>query len=109
MATTHQRYDLIIVGFLDSTSHLSSMSNIWLDNYVYTIESFRQSRALFNPGGVLQVSYYALANFVRLRIFSMLQIAFGEPPLMSELSEFPRGDVIFLTGHAVLQTARLVP
>src|SRR5439155_3095813 len=30
MATTRERYDLIIFGFLDSTSHLSSMSNIRL-------------------------------------------------------------------------------
>ena len=101
MATTRQRYDLIIVGFLDSTSHLSSMSNIRLDNYVYTIDSFKQVRALLNPGGVLQVTYYALANFVRLRIFSMLQTAFGEPPLMTELTEGPRGDVIFFAGPAL--------
>jgi hypothetical protein len=109
MATTTERYDLIIVGFLDSTSHLSSMSNIRLDNYVYTIESFKQARALLNPGGVLQVTYYAVANFVRLRIFSMLQTAFEEPPLMTELAEGPRGDVIFFAGPAVSKKSDFVP
>src|SRR5262245_7450168 len=61
MATTDQKYDLIIFGFLDSTSHLSSMSNIRLDNYVYTVESFRQARLLLEPSGLLQVTYYAVA------------------------------------------------
>jgi hypothetical protein len=51
MATTNRKYDLIIFGFLDSTSHLSSMSNIRFDNYVYTIESFRQAHLLLEPGG----------------------------------------------------------
>jgi hypothetical protein len=109
MATTSERYDLIIVGFLDSTSHLSSMSNIRLDNYVYTAESFKQARALLNPGGVLQVTYYALANFVRLRIFSMLQTAFDQPPLMTELAEGARGDVIFFEGPAVSAKPEFVP
>src|SRR5437867_3776751 len=87
--------------FIASFAALSSMSNIRLDNYVYTIESFCQARALLNPGGLLQVTYYALANFVRLRILSMIEAAFGERPLMTELSEGPRGDVIFFAGPAV--------
>jgi hypothetical protein len=109
MATTSERYDLIVFGFLDSTSHLSSMSNIRLDNYVYTVESFQRARALLNPGGVLQVTYYAVADFVRFRIFSMLQKTFGQPPLMTELAEGPRGDVIFFAGPAVSQKPDLIP
>ncbi len=101
MATTRERYDLIVFGFLDSTSHLSSMSNIRLDNYVYTVESFQQARSLLNPNGLLQVTYYAIANFVRLRIFAMIQAAFGQPPLMMELSGGPKGDVIFFAGPGI--------
>jgi hypothetical protein len=108
MATTSQRYDLIIVGFLDSTSQLSSMSNIRLDNYVYTIESFRQARALLNPDGVLQVTYYALAGFVRLRIFSMLQSAFDGPPLMTQVRDGLGGDVVYFAGPAVARRPEFV-
>jgi spermidine synthase len=107
MATTRERYDLVIFGFLDSTSHLSSMSNIRLDNYVYTLESFKAARSLLNPDGLVQITYYALANFVRLRIFAMLQTAFGHPPLMLQLPTI-RANVIFFTGPAVWKTSEFV-
>src|SRR5262249_11472892 len=107
MAVTPERYDLVIFGFLDSTSHLSSISNIRLDNYVYTLESFRQARALLKPDGLLQVTYYALADFVRLRIFLMLQEAFGQAPLMTQIKNSPSPDVVFFAGPAVANTAKL--
>jgi spermidine synthase len=94
MSTTDQKYDLIIFGFLDSTSHLSSMSNIRLDNYVYTVESFQQARRLLKPTGLLQVTYYAVADFVRLRIFLMLQDAFSQAPLMAQVSDPSSRDVL---------------
>ena len=39
----------------------------------------------------------------------MLQTAFGEPPLMTELAEGPRGDVIFFAGPALSQKPGFVP
>ena len=101
MTTTDQRYDLVIFGFLDSTSHLSSMSNIRLDNYVYTVESFRRARSLLNPNGLLQVTYYAFADFVRLRIFLMIEDAFEQTPLIAQLKTPPTPDVFFFAGPAV--------
>jgi len=107
MATTPERYDLVIFGFLDSTSHLSSMSNIRLDNYVYTLESFRQARALLQPGGLLQVTYYALADFVRLRIFLMLHEAFDQAPVMTQIKNSPSPDVVFFAGPAVANRVKV--
>jgi len=107
ISTTDQRYDLVIFGFLDSTSYLSSMSNIRLDNYVYTVESFRQARSLLNPGGLLQVTYYAFAGFTRLRIFLMIQEAFGQAPLITQLNTLQTPDVIFFSGPAVSKIATL--
>jgi hypothetical protein len=107
MTTTDQRYDLVIFGFLDSTSYLSSMSNIRLDNYVYTVESFRRARSLLNPNGLLQVTYYAFAEFVKLRIFLMIQEAFDETPLIAQLKTMKTPDVIFFAGPAVLKLSTL--
>ena len=108
MATTAERYDLIIFGFLDSTSHLSSFSHIRLDNYVYTVESLQRARTLLKPDGLLQVTYFAHARFVRARIFAMLREAFGADPLVFTLEPM-RGaiwayrahDTIFFVGPAV--------
>jgi len=107
MTTTDQRYDLIIFGFLDSTSHLSSMSNIRLDNYVYTVESFRRARALLSPNGLLEVTYYALADYVRLRIFLMIENAFEQTPLIAQIKTPPTPDVFFFAGPAVAKMSTL--
>jgi hypothetical protein len=107
LSTTDQRYDLIVFGFLDSTSYLSSMSNIRLDNYVYTVESFRQARSLLNPDGLLQVTYYAYADFVKLRIYLMLQEAFGRPPLVAQLKTVRTPDALFFAGPAAWAISRL--
>lgn len=108
LSTTDQRYDLIVFGFLDSTSYLSSMSNIRLDNYVYTVESFRQARSLLNPNGLLQVTYYAYADFVKLRIYLMLQEAFGRPPLVAQLKTVRTPDALFFAGPAAWAISRLI-
>jgi hypothetical protein len=107
MATTSQRYDLVIFGFLDSTSQLSSMSNIRLDNYVYTLESFKQARALLNDGGLLQVTYYAIADFVRARILSMIEEAFDRPPLIAVVSDSRNANMVLFAGPAVGKISRL--
>ncbi len=98
MATTRERYDLVIFGFLDSKSHLSSMANIRLDNYVYTLESFHRAREILAPDGVLQVTYYALSDFVRLRIYLMLQETFGYAPLMYGLADTAYPDFTYFSG-----------
>jgi hypothetical protein len=108
MATTGARYDLIIFGFLDSTSYLSSLSNIRLDNYVYTLESFRRARDLLNQGGLLQVTYYAIAPFVRARIYMMLRDVFGIPPLLYTLPDGP-DDYIYFTGPVIGKVSAAIP
>jgi spermidine synthase len=55
LRTTQKKYDLIVFGTLDSQTLLSGMSSVRLDNYVYTVESFRAARAALAPGGSLFV------------------------------------------------------
>jgi hypothetical protein len=43
---TKTKYDLIVFAFLDSTTLLSSFSSLRLDNYVYTVESFQNAKAV---------------------------------------------------------------
>jgi spermidine synthase len=59
--TTHQQYDLIIYGVLDSHTALSHASNLRVDSYVYTREGITEAFKLLKPDGVLSVSF-ALPN-----------------------------------------------
>jgi len=76
------RYDLILFGLLDSHTQLSDYSNMRLDNFVYTEESFREARALLAPGGVLFIKFQINHPFVGQRLAEMLIRTFGKPPVV---------------------------
>ncbi len=75
-----QPYDLIIFGFLDSHTLLSSFSSLRLDNFVYTRESFREAGRLLRPNGAIVLSFSTGRSFVNNRMYATLQSAFGVPP-----------------------------
>ncbi len=81
MKRTTARYDLILFGLLDSHTQLSDYSNMRLDNFVYTEESFREARALLAPGGVLFIKFQINHPFVGRRLYEMLTRTFGKAPV----------------------------
>jgi hypothetical protein len=85
---TKQRFALIVFGFLDSHTLLSSFSSLRLDNYVYTKESFRQARDILLPGGKVSLSFASNRTWMHERIVLLLEQAFGGPTrLMKEQGE----------------------
>jgi SAM-dependent methyltransferase len=79
--TTPERFDLIVYSHLDAHTALSGFTNIRLDNYVHTVESFSNCRRLLAPGGALYVSFWATQDWVAARLEENLRLAFGKPPL----------------------------
>jgi spermidine synthase len=82
MKRTNARYDLILFGLLDSHTQLSDYSNMRLDNFVYTEESFREARALLAPDGVLFLKFQINHPFVGRRLAEMLTRTFGKAPVI---------------------------
>lgn len=78
---TDKRYDLIVFGALDSHTLNSALSNIRIDNYVYTVGSFREARNLLTEKGVLNLVFSAEKAFIVHRLRRMLEAAFGHPPI----------------------------
>jgi hypothetical protein len=79
-ATT--KYDLILFGLLDSHTQLSDYSNMRIDNFVYTEESFREARALLSPNGVLFVKFYVNQPWLGRRLAQMLTDTFSKTPVV---------------------------
>ncbi len=76
-----QTYDLIVFGFLDSHTLLSSFSSLRLDNFVYTRESFKEADRLLRPGGAIVLAFSTGKNsFVNGRMYNTLEDAFGAAP-----------------------------
>ena len=79
---TATTYDLIIFGALDSHTLSSTLSNVQIDNYVYTVESFREARGLLADDGVLCVVFAVGKPFIGLRIYETLRQAFAAKPVV---------------------------
>jgi len=80
---SRDKYDVIIFGLLDSHTGFSSYSNMRVDNYVYTEESFRDARRLLNPDGILILKFEVRQpwTWIGERFYAMLSHTFSRPPL----------------------------
>ena len=77
---TTEKYDLIVFGTLDSMTRLSALSNIRLDNFVYTLESIEAAKAILNPGGGMVMYFMVPTQFIHQKIFSILTEVFNQAP-----------------------------
>jgi SAM-dependent methyltransferase len=76
-------YDVIAFGFLDSQALFSSMANIRLDGFVYTVESLARAYELLSADGVLVLSFgTGEGTFLASKLARMLTAATGKPPLV---------------------------
>ena len=78
---TTKSYDLILFGLLDSHTQFSDYSNMRLDNFVYTEESFEEAKARLKPDGVIFIKFQVDRPWMSRRIADMLQHTFGKPPV----------------------------
>jgi hypothetical protein len=92
---TNKKYDLIVFGFLDSLTLLSSYSSVRLDNYVYTLESFREAKNLLRDGGTLILTFASHRPFLTERLYATLSQAFGIAPKAYRLDA---PDIAFIEG-----------
>jgi spermidine synthase len=79
---TSQHYDLVLFGLLDSHTQFSDYSNMRIDNFVYTEQSFREAARRLNANGVLFVKFHVDHPWMAARLKKMLQETFGKPPLV---------------------------
>lgn len=93
LRNTDEKYDLIILGLLDSHTLTSSFSNTNLDSFMYTLESVGDMKRHLKPGGVLALSFQVNYIWIGSKIYQMMHTQFGTPPtiLVSRSDFFIRG------------------
>jgi len=93
---------MVVFGLLDSQSLFSQMSNIRLDGYVYTRESFREAFNLLRQGGMLSISFYLAGKLWLLdRLVTMVRSATNTVPLIYIRTA---GSVFILAGKGFVPT-----
>jgi hypothetical protein len=75
-------YDLVVFGFLDSQALFSTMNNVRLDGYVYTVESIRSAFRLLNDHGMLTLSFYLGKPWLGPKLYQLVAEATGREPTM---------------------------
>ncbi len=76
------KYDLIQFAFLDPGVTLRVSSFLRLDNFVYTVESFRGALRHLNPDGVVSLAFATGGGeLATKRLYATITEACGKPPL----------------------------
>lgn len=81
---TDQHFDLIVFSLLDSHTTSSYYSTIRIDNYVYTLEALRRTKALLKPGGLMIIKFVVMTPWIGGRLEALAKAVFGTPPLKVE-------------------------
>lgn len=104
-----QKYDLIVFGFLDSHSMFSSLSVLRLDDYVYTLESFREAKNLLTANGTAVLAFDSgRTSYITDRLFFTLTRAFGKAPT-AYYTGYEGAGVVFVQGNGPVSTVADYP
>ncbi len=77
-----KKYDLIVFAFLDPGWVFDISSFLRIDNFVYTVESFRSALDHLKDGGVVSISFASgPAGQAHERLFNTISKAIGHHPL----------------------------
>ncbi len=91
------RYDLIVFGALDSMTRLSALSNVRLDNFVYTRECMSAARRLLAPNGGMVLYFAVPSGYIDEHLKALLSSVFGQPPTVVTFGRYHR---LYLAGAA---------
>ncbi|MBI5500385.1 MAG: spermidine synthase [Deltaproteobacteria bacterium] len=89
-------YDLVIFALPDSLASFSNLSNIRLESFLFTVESFQQASRLLAPDGVVVLYNYYRKTWLVEKLAGMLGRVFGHAPLVRCYSEEDGGKLCAL-------------
>ncbi len=102
------KYDLVVFGTLDSMTRLSALSNVRLDNFVYTRECFAAAKRHLAPNGGVALLFGTGIDYIDARLRAMLTQVFGTPPAVVARN-FGSFNRLYLTGPAYVRLPRRSP
>ena len=85
LARTDTKYDLVVMGIADSYTPTSSLTNLRLDHYLYTKESFQRIKDVLRDDGFLFLTFEVRRPWVGGRLEKGLSEVFGQKPRIFEV------------------------
>ncbi|MBA4064174.1 MAG: hypothetical protein C0501_10760 [Isosphaera sp.] len=99
-----REYDLVVFALIDSLVLQSGYSNLRLESYLFTRESFRDVRRVLKPTGVYAVYNFLRQGWIACRIRDQLRAEFGADPValtVPPTAAVPLDDPLYKTGGFV--------
>jgi hypothetical protein len=96
-----KKYDLIVMGLADSHTVSTGLTNVQLDNYLYTVESLRNIKNLLNNEGILFLTFEVTRPWIGERMQLTITEAFGYQPVVFEVRSdgtYGWGGIMFVIG-----------
>jgi hypothetical protein len=86
---------------VDSHSLFSAMSSVRLDNFVYTVEAFREMASHLTDQGILAVTFTVHEQWIANRLYALFDSTFGAPPMVYQGASSSSSGTVFLGGAAI--------
>ncbi len=102
------RYDLIVFAQTDSLTLVTRTANLRLESFLFTREAFAAAREHLEPDGLFVLYNWYRETWLVARYASMLEEAFGQPPLIRSYPQYgPVSAAFLVAGRPVAQLDRL--
>ena len=96
---SRETFDVIVFGTLDSMTKLSALSNVRLDNFMYTREALQAAKERLTPDGGLVLYFMVGEEYIGQHLTAMLAHTFGAPPAIHS-GDFFLFNAVFMAGPA---------
>lgn len=80
LKNSRTKYDVIVYALLDSHTAFSSLSSLRTDNYVFTVDSYKDATKLLKPDGYIAVSFVCFPDWLFDRHSKGLYMATNKQP-----------------------------
>ncbi len=75
---TKKKYDLVIFATLDSMTKLSALSNVRLDNFIYTLQSIQSVKRVMKDSGGLVMNFSVHDPKIKIKLMGILAQSFED-------------------------------
>jgi len=96
---TEEQFDVITFGTLDSMMRLSALSNVRLDNFVYTRESLEAAKSRLTADGGLILYFMVSEQYIADHLTALLAATFGTRTRI-HVGEYSLFNTTFMAGPA---------
>lgn len=86
---TDKKFDFVIMGLTDSHTLNSNLTNVQLDNFLYTTESMQEVNEVLKDDGILFLSFDVRKPWIGDRIKNSISNAFGHEPFIFSMQNVP--------------------